>query len=738
MQQYQKNLAILFLLSLTAYGCSGGGGGSPSPAPTPTNPNNGITTNNLNSLLKNTSTSCTGSGCTAGAYFVTNAESLTAINSALIAQNQQTAQFTNNHYAILVPPGTYNMINESGNANAFNLGYYTQVIGVGESMDAVTINPGVEVYNQGGFLQGAPNCFISEGKNNNPLCLTLGGLNNFWRGVENFAMQNNRTSSGNSQVLIFAVSQAAPIRSIHFKGSNVLLCDYDTPNYACGYTSGGFMANSVVDETLIPGSQQQWLSRNSSYGPVTDPNTSPEVAAWNSVFLGMNFVNNPVQKSPFPFTFQEPTNNQWNNYPVANMATTPLSKEKPYLSCTTTCNNTTPVWKVEVPQVRTNSVGIDTTTPTELDVATQFAIVSPSSGQTSSSGVTTLNIVAINAINQQLAAGKNLLFTPGVYNLDGGTLNISHDNTVVLGIGLPSLTCTSGNSCIIISATSGVDLSGFTLDAGYKLTPNLLQVGANTSSVGSSTNPIFLHDIFFRIAETQLSARTSGIERQTTNAAVIYTSNVVGDNLWIWRADHDKASSGSMTNPALNLVTWNEDRAQHGLIVYGNNVTINGLAVEHFQDYQTIWYGNGGLVNFYQSEMPYDVPSLNAWSCNDPKNGITITGSGCASYLVDSNVTSHTANGLGVYTYFANEPIMAGWAFQVPNTVSMSYIMGKWLNGNESSGYANLVFVNNESSPGCLGYGVQYDSNSVESNTTLEYSVLGAVNSTKTTTTCNK
>lgn len=717
-----KNSRGFLYLALIIFGlsaCSGGGNSGTSPEPTVT-PTNGVTTNNLDSVLKSTNASCTTSACASGAYFVTTAESLTALNNALFTQDQQTDQFTNNRYAILVPPGTYNML-ESGVATPFNLGYYTQILGVGESMNAVTLNPGVDVYNQGGFLKGAPDCLANQ---NNSLCLTLGGLNNFWRGVENFSMQNNVPG-----VIIFAVSQASPIRSIHFEGSDVLLCDYHTASGGCGYTSGGFMANSVVDKAFIPASQQQWISRNSSYGPV---GTSSELAIWNSVFLGTQFVNQPDSPSPFPFTYQQPSNNLWNNYTAANMPSTPVSKEKPYLSCTTTCNNPSGsrVWKVEVPQVRTNSTGIDTTTPTELDVATQFAIVSPSSGQTSSSGVTTLNIIAISAINQELAAGKNLIFTPGVYNLDGGTLNVSHNNTIVLGLGLPSLTCTSGKSCIIISATSGVDLAGFTLDAGYKLTPNLLQIGATTNA-GSSTNPIFLHDVFFRIAETELSARVSGIERRTTAALVIYTGNVIGDNLWIWRADHDKASSHSMTNPALNFVNWNEDLAQYGLIVYGDNVTMNGLAVEHFQDYQTTWYGNGGLVNFYQSEMPYDVPSMNAWTCTDPKSGASLTGLGCPSYLVDSSVTSHTANGLGVYTYFVDAPITAISAFMVPkNGVTMNYLMGKWLNGNESSGYANLVISDDSST--CWGYGVSFDPNQATNPNAspLEYSVLGAVNST--------
>ena len=38
-----------------------------------------------------------------------------------------------------------------------------------------------------------------------------------------------------------------------------------------------------------------------------------------------------------------------------------------------------------------------------------------------------------------------------------------------------------------------------------------------------------------------------------------------------------------------------------------------GLFVEHYQQYQTIWNGNGGRTYFYQNEMPYDPPNQAAW-----------------------------------------------------------------------------------------------------------------------------
>jgi hypothetical protein len=53
-------------------------------------------------------------------------------------------------------------------------------------------------------------------------------------------------------------------------------------------------------------------------------------------------------------------------------------------------------------------------------------------------------------------------------------------------------------------------------------------------------------------------------------------------------------------------------------------------------------------VYFYQSEIPYDVPSQDAW-----KNGSV---NGFASYKVAADVTAHEAWGLGIYCFFSHNP----------------------------------------------------------------------------------
>ena len=73
-------------------------------------------------------------------------------------------------------------------------------------------------------------------------------------------------------------------------------------------------------------------------------------------------------------------------------------------------------------------------------------------------------------------------------------------------------------------------------------------------------------------------------------------------------------------------------------------MTIYGLFAEHFQEYQTLWNGEGGRVYFYQSELPYDAPDQSRWQ----HDGVP----GYASYKVADSVHRHEAWGLGVYGVF--------------------------------------------------------------------------------------
>jgi hypothetical protein len=107
--------------------------------------------------------------------------------------------------------------------------------------------------------------------------------------------------------------------------------------------------------------------------------------------------------------------------------------------------------------------------------------------------------------------------------------------------------------------------------------------------------------------------------------------------------------------------------------------------VEHCQEYQTVWNGNGGRVYFYQSEMPYDPPSQAAW-----EHGSTL---GYASYKVADSVTTHEAWGLGVYCVFYDAPVLADTAIETGGTpgVKMHHMVTLRLNGMKGSGIKHVI-----------------------------------------------
>jgi hypothetical protein len=170
--------------------------------------------------------------------------------------------------------------------------------------------------------------------------------------------------------------------------------------------------------------------------------------------------------------------------------------------------------------------------------------------------------------------------------------------------------------------------------------PVLMEVGPAGSSANNAANPISLHDVFFRIGGAGVA--------KATNTLTVNSDYVIGDHMWLWRADHGDG------------VGWTVNTADTGLTVNGDNVTMYGLFVEHYQKYQTVWNGNGGRTYFYQNEMPYDPPNQGAWM-----NGAT---RGYAAYKVADSVTTHEAYGLGSYCVFFGDPNVVGErAFEVPN-----------------------------------------------------------------------
>jgi hypothetical protein len=391
-----------------------------------------------------------------------------------------------------------------------------------------------------------------------------------------------------------------------------------------GWSSGGFIADSKFDVSLSSGTQQQFLTRNSAL-------TRWNGGSWNMVFVG-------DQQAP---------GGAWPSTSYTVIDRTPVIREKPYLVI-----NDAGKYSVIVPPVATNSQGITwgagASAGTSLSTDT-FYVAHPND--------------AASAINAALGQGKNLMLTPGIYHLVSA-IQVTRPGTIVMGLGLATLVPDNGNVAMEIADVDGVSVSGILFDAGPRESPTLLRVGEAGSARDHAAAPTSLHD---------LSCRVGGAGAATTASCLTINSNqVIADNLWLWRADHGDG------------VDWYVNKAKNGIIVNGNDVTAYGLFVEHFQEYQTIWNGNGGRVYFYQSELPYDPPSQAAW-----KHGNV---NGWASYKVADAVTTHDAWGLGVYCVFYN-PVAEASAIETPNRpgVTFHHMITEWLGVADSSSIDSII-----------------------------------------------
>jgi hypothetical protein len=507
-----------------------------------------------------------------------------------IFKGQETNQFGAQRYAYLFKPGKYNL--------DVQLGFYMEVLGLGASPDDVAITGAVRAMAK--WAQG-------------------NATQNFWRLAGNLSVTPSASINTSN---VWAVSQGTALRRIHVRGGTRLFDPEGGPN---DWSSGGFIADSKIDGTVVSGSQQQFLTRN-----VTMQQWSGGV--WNMVFVGNR--GNPTgtwPKSPYTFVDQ-----------------TPVVREKPYLVI-----DGAGTYAVVAPTVRGNTQGTSWESgagPATTIPISQFYIAH--AGKDSA-----------DAINAALDAGANLILTPGVYHLTGA-IHVARPGTVVLGLGLPTLTPDQGAAAITVADVDGVAIAGVLFEAGAKQSPTLLQVGDAVTATSHAMTPTALFDVFCRVGGAAAGLAASCV--------TINSSDVLVDDAWLWRADHGTG------------VGWDVNRAKNGIVVNGANVTAYGLFVEHFEEYQTLWNGDGGRIYFYQSEIPYDVPSQARWT-HDAQNGY-------ASIRLSGTIGQFDARGLGIYCYF-NNPVVLDNAIETPTAagVVFQHIVTQWFKNAAGSAINHII-----------------------------------------------
>lgn len=404
-------------------------------------------------------------------------------------------------------------------------------------------------------------------------------LVNFWRGAENLTLKNTSR---------WAVSQGTFLRGVEVRG-DLYLFDYD--NYRPGVTSGneasgGFLADSRVTGTVYSGSQQQWFTRDSELG-------GWEGSVWNMVFA-------EVDRAPSGDRFTA-------------IDALPLVREKPHLvfggegySLLVPAPNGSGAQARRIPE-------------------SKLYFASPKD--------------AAARINEQIAAGKDVVFTPGVYRLSE-PIRVEREGAVLLGTGLATLLPTNGNACLTVSDAADVCVCGLLFDAGSKRAEALAVIGKEGEM--HESDPVCLFDCFFRVGGNSALSSYAG------TSLLINAGGTVVDNAWLWRADH---GSG---------VGWEKNNGDFGLVVKGDKVKCYGLFAEHYKKNNVLWKGDGGYLAFYQSELAYDVPASEAWESG--------SGKGYPSFLAEDGVKSFTAFGMGIYSNFQTEGIELDCAVKVPSS----------------------------------------------------------------------
>lgn len=542
----------------------------------------------FSNLLKKPS-DCSDQSCPSGVYFVDGGDgfSLYKLGSKIGGPQDtmhmgQTGEWGTSRYAILIGEGNYKM------TDFFKLSYYTQILGVGNDQSSVQISPGINVLN---------NCI----KSGDPHCVAPGGLDNFWRSMSDLTIVNDDVP------LFFAVSQASPIRDVTIKSDNgIVMCDPQTipPYYPCGQTSGGFI-DGMKASVINLGSQQQFYVSNSDIN-------SLENGAWNII------SNN--NKGTVSGKGDVGVKNQWNGYPFTEINDTILTQFKK-------------------PKLIKNGDSWEVRYSNQVVPVDDFIIINSNPNEDR----TKISSSDVQKINDQLDNKPGIIIMPGVYDLED-TLKIPN-NKMIMGLGLPSLVCPDINGKCMVTGSEGVRIYGLVFDAAkvsnFSTNKDAVILTIGEKDKGASVNPTVLQDVYCRIAHIEKSQS----DASAYTCIKVNADYTIGENLWLWRADHD----AKFINVLADTV-----KALYGLVVYGNNVKMYALFVEHFQNYQTVWFGKNGQVNFYQSEMPYYLPEGGFSKCYLPDSSVVYNTQVCSSLYIAESASGFRGSGIGVYSYFPN------------------------------------------------------------------------------------
>lgn len=484
--------------------------------------------------------------------------------------------FSRRRHAVLFSPGTY-----GGERFKFQVGYYSQVAGLGSSPDAVK------------FVNGAGPYVPALNRHIHAPHGTC--LDTFWRSGENFSVEGND--------VVWAVSQASPLRRVNVKGGNLYLHD------GGAYASGGHLANAAVvgGGKVIAGGQQQYLLRNVHLGG------GASGGAWSMVYVGCTAGDDGSSDGSDGIHLPEPPSTTGGDKgkttsPSVTIIDKPqVRMEKPYVALKSDGGGGGGRFELRVPRAVYDDVSgplFDGSNERVVDFG-RVRVVSNKGGDPTI------------RIQEALDQGKDVVLAPGIYQLSA-TLELRRPGQVLLGLGLATLVApppppdpssstepVAGGPCVHVAPkTPGVVVAGIMLEAPSEGRSRcMLEWGnENEKDPGDETDPGGLFDVFCRVG----GAAYGGVDRTRISVdtmVIIHSGHIVGDNLWLWRADHADLMPGERANyPHISPIYWqtekDEYRVETGIDVRGDDVTIYGLAVEHANGHQTVWSGGEWQLSF--------------------------------------------------------------------------------------------------------------------------------------------
>ena len=471
------------------------------------------------------------------------------------------------------------------------------------------INGKVEVYNR---------CLDDGGTSN---CLALV---NFWRTLSNLSLNVNAAGQDGCRAtrqLLGGLAGGVDAPGRRSSGGTLSLMDYCTagPQFA----SGGFIADSQAG-TVINGSQQQWLTRNSEIGELVERRVEPGVLGRRRR-AGRDAASRTRRTRP--------------------STRRPVSREKPYLFVDAGGR-----YNVRVPSRAARHARRHVGGRRHAAGARSRCATSSSRGRRTRRRRSIARSTAGSTCCSRRASTTS-----------GAACQVKRPDTVVLGLGHATLTADRGAVPADGRRRARRGRRGRHDRRGPGRSPVLLQVGKRARPrawprPARGRRPDH--------AVRRVLPRRRPAHRQGDTALEVNSDDVLIDHTWVLarrprrRGLHATPSAGTRT-PAATARSSTATTSPRPACSSSTS-----------SSYNTVWNGERGTTILYQNELPYDPPTQADWM----HDGVE----GCAGYKVGDRVRTHRLYGGGVYVFNQNNPsIHTENGFEVPRApgVQLHHIM---------------------------------------------------------------